>query len=174
MRKSNLCGYSDAYVLVKGTITITGSGPRNAANWIDKTNIEIIFSKCASFIDCINKITNFEVNNIKDLDGVLTRYNLIEWSNNYLEKSWSLWHYYKGELAATINNSDSFKFKIKITGKTLVTGNTKDNGIVIPLKCLSNFWRTLEMYLIDYNVNLILTWSADCVNSFANGTKNFQ
>ena len=60
-------------------------------------------------------------------------------------------------------HSESFKFKVKITGKIHVAGNTKDVEVITPLKCLSNFWRTLEMPLINCEVNLILTWSKDCV-----------
>ena len=52
---------------------------------------------------------------------------------------------------------------MKITGKTLNNGNTKEVEIIVPLKHLSNFWRTLEMPLINGKVNLILTWSSSCV-----------
>ena len=58
---------------------------------------------------------------------------------------------------------ESFKSKVKITGNTPAAGNAKDIEIIVPLKYLSNFWRTLEMSLISYEVNLILTWSKDCV-----------
>ena len=60
------------------------------------------------------------------------------------------------------NVTDSFNFKVKITGQTGNNG-TKDVEIMVPLKYLSNFWRTLEMPLIDCEVNLILTWSSTCV-----------
>ena len=65
----------------------------------------------------------------------------------------------------TDNTADyeSFKYKIKITRKTPDDGNRKDVEIIVPLKLLSNFWRTLEMTLINCEVNLILTWSNDCV-----------
>ena len=56
---------------------------------------------------------------------------------------------------------------MKITGKTLAYGNTKDVKIAVSLNYLSNFWRTLEMLLINCEINLILTWSTDCVTSFA-------
>ena len=70
--------------------------------------------------------------------------------------------------------SKSFKFKIKITGKTPAAGNTKDVEIIVPLKYLSNFWRTLEMLLINCEVNLILTWSSACVISSATGETKFK
>ena len=60
------------------------------------------------------------------------------------------------------NLTDSFNFKVKFTGQTRNNG-TKDVEIMVPLKYLSNFWRTLEMPLINCEVNLILTWSSTCV-----------
>ena len=70
-------------------------------------------------------------------------------------------------------NSESFKFKMKITGKTIATGNTKDVKIAVPLKCFSNFWRHLEMPLINCEIYLILFWSKDCINSSATGETKF-
>ena len=71
--------------------------------------------------------------------------NLIEYSDNSLETSGGLWQYYKDEPNDNIADSESFKSKVKITGKTPAAGNTKDVEIIVPLKYLSNFWRTLEM-----------------------------
>ena len=73
--------------------------------------------------------------------------------------SGSLWQYYRDDSNGTITESKWFKYKIKITGKTPATGNTKDVKIAVPLKYLSNFWRTVEMSLINPEINLILTWS---------------
>ena len=86
-------------------------------------------------------------------------YNLIEYSDNYSKPSGSLWQYYKDDPNDNITQSESFKSKIKITGKTPAAGNTKDVEIIVPLKYLKFFWRTLEMSLINFEVNLILTWS---------------
>ena len=72
-----------------------------------------------------------------------------------------------------INYSESFKSKIKITGKTLNNDNEKDVEIMVPLKYLSNFWRTLEMPLINCEVNLILTWSSTCVITNSTGEGRF-
>ena len=93
-------------------------------------------------------------------------YNLIEYSDNYAKTTGSLWQYCKDIPARNANNeififsdantTDSFKFKTKITGETGNNG-TKDVEIMVPLKYLSNFWRTLEMFLINREVNLILT-----------------
>ena len=99
-------------------------------------------------------------------------YNLIEYSDNYAKTTGSLWQYCKDIPARNANDeitefadgnaTDSFKFKLKITGRT-ENGGTKDVEIMIPLKYLSNFWRTLEMPLINCEVDLILTWSSSCV-----------
>ena len=84
-------------------------------------------------------------------------YNLIEYSDNYPKTSGSLWQYYRDEPNDSLIDSESFKSKIKITGKAPVAGNEKDVEIMVPLKYLSNFWRTIEMSLINCEVNLILT-----------------
>ena len=101
-------------------------------------------------------------------------YNLIEYSGNYSKQSGSLWQYYKDDPNNKMTQSNSFKSKIKITGKTPAAGNTKDVEIIVPLKYLSNFWRTLEMPLINCEVNLILTWSPTCVISSATGKTKFK
>ena len=72
-------------------------------------------------------------------------YNLIEYSDNYSKTSGSLWQYYKDSPNDNIRQSESFEFKIKITGKTPAADNTKYVETIVPLKYLSNFWRTLEM-----------------------------
>ena len=101
-------------------------------------------------------------------------YNLIEYSDNYSKTSGSIWQYYNDDPNNIITRSESFKTKIKITGKTPADGITKDVEIFVPLKNLSNFWRTLEMLLINCEVNLILTWSIDCVVSSATGETKFS
>ena len=72
-----------------------------------------------------------------------------------------------------MTQSQSFKSKIKITGKTPADGNMKDVEVMVPLKYLSNFWRTLEMPLINCEVEIILTWSKTCVISSATGETKF-
>ena len=96
-------------------------------------------------------------------------YNLIEYSDNYSKTSGRFWQYYKDGPNDNITQSESFKAKIKITEKTPGACNTKDVEIIVALKYLSNFWRTLEIPLINYEVNLILTWSPTCVISSATG-----
>ena len=86
-------------------------------------------------------------------------YNIAEYSNNYV-KTGSFWQYYKDDPNDNITESESFKFKARIRGKTPAACNTKDVEIAVPLKYLSDFWRTLEMQLIYCEVNLMLTWLA--------------
>ena len=100
--------------------------------------------------------------------------NLIEYSDHYLNTSVSLWQYYKDEPNDNIANSESFRSKIKIKGNTPDAGNQENLEIAVPLKYLSNFWRTLEMHLINCEINLILTWSENCVISSATGATKFK
>ena len=104
----------------------------------------------------------------------MVMYNLTKYSNNYLKTSGSLWQYYRDEPALNnagaidnfhaADNSVSFKFNEKITGKT-AHGGTKDVEEMVQLKYLNNFWRTLEMALINCEIYLILTWSEKSVLS---------
>ena len=170
MLKSSLCDYSDAYILVKGTFTVNSTAAQcDAAN---NTNKKVIFKNCAPFTNCISEINNMQIDNAKDIDIVMPIYNLIEYSINYAKTTGSLWQYCKDMPARNVNDeiiifdvnntTDSFKFKAKITGKAGNNG-TKDVEIMVPLKYVSNFWRTLEVPLINCEVNLILTWSSNCV-----------
>ena len=101
-------------------------------------------------------------------------YNLVEYSDNYSKTFARLWQYYKDNPNGNVTQSESFKSKTETTGKTPADGNTKDVQIIVPVKYLSNFWRTLEMPLIDCEVNLILTWTRTCVISSATGKAKFK
>ena len=166
MLRSSLCDYSDAYILVKGNISVNNIVTADAG--ANNTNKKVIFKNCAAFTKCISRINNTDIDNAQDIDIVMPTYNLIGYSDNYSKTSGSLWQYYKDDPNDNITQSESFKSKIKITGKTPAAGNTKDVEIIVPLKYLSNFWRTLEMPLINCEVNLILTWSANCVIVYTN------
>ena len=174
MLKSSLCDYSDTYILAEGTIAIAGEGAHAAARHADERDKGVAFN-CAPFINCISEINKTQLDNVKDIDIVMPMYNLIEYSDNYAKISGSLWQYFRDEPDDNddMDESKSFKSKIKITGKTPNNGNQKDVEIMVLLKCLSNFWRTLEMPLINCELNLILTWSSTCVISSSNGTGTF-
>ena len=89
MLKSSLCDYSDAYILVKGTITVNDTSAAGAA--ANDTNEKVVFKNCAPFTNCISEINNIQVDNAKDIDIVMPMYDLIEYSNNYSKTSGSLW-----------------------------------------------------------------------------------
>ena len=172
MLRSNLCDYADSYILVKGTIPITGAGDDAAARRADERNKEVTFKNCAPFTKCISIINNKDIDNAHDIDILMPMYNLIEYSDNYSKTSGILWQYYKNDPSDNLTDSKSFKSN-RITGNTPAAGNTKDFEIIVPLKYLSNFWRTLEMLLINCEVNLILTWSKDCVITNSTGERKF-
>ena len=117
-------------------------------------------------------INNTQTDNAKNIDIVMSMYNLIEYSDNYSKTSEVLWKYYRDEpfldangaitdFPADDNKSASFTFKTKIADK-IENSNTKDIKIVVPLKYFSNFWRNLRMPFINCEINLLLTWSASC------------
>ena len=170
MLKSSLCDYSDAYILVKGTIGVNNTAAAGAA--VNNNDRKVIFKNCAPFTNCISEINNTQVDNAKDIDIVIPMYSLIEYSDNYEKTTENLRQYCKDIPARNDNNeivlfrrnnlADSFNFKVKFIGQTGNNG-TKDDEIMVPLKHLSNFLRTLEMPLINCEVNLILTWSSTCV-----------
>ena len=169
MLKSSLCNYSNAYINVKGTITVpnTAAADANANN----ANKKVIFKNCTPFINRIREINNAQVDSAKDIDIVMQMYNLIEYSDNYSKTSGSSWQYCKDIPAVNNNNeivkfngtnaTDSDRFKARKIG-------TKSVEIMIPLKYSSNFWITLEMPLINCEINLILTWSTNCVTVYTN------
>ena len=170
MLKSSLFDYSDAYILVKGTITVNNIAAADAD--ASNTDKNVIFKNCAPFTNCISEVNNTQVDDAKDLDFVMSMYNLIEHSDNYSKESGSLWQYCKDIPAVDKNNNaivnftnnnltDSFNFKVKITCQTGEDG-TKNFEIMVSLSYLSVFWRSLELPLINCEINLILIWSANC------------
>ena len=189
MLRSGLCDFSDVYIVVKGDITLTKT---NGKGIIDIRNRFLAFKNSAPFTNWISKINNVLIDNVEDLDIVMPMYNLLENSKNYRKTTGSLSNYYRDEPnnpppnvddpptvncnADPITNSESFKYKSNITGKTSNTnqengenneqGNTKikkNLEIVVPLRYLRHFWRSLDMPLINCEVSLTLTWSENCV-----------
>ena len=129
--RSNICDYADAYIFVKGTMTITGAGDDDATKQLDERNKGVIFKNCAPFTKYMSKINNTDTDNAQDIHIVMPMYNLIEYSDNYPKTSGSLWQYYKDDPNDNMLQSESFKSKIKITGKTPLAGNTKDVEIIV-------------------------------------------
>ena len=185
MLRSSLCDYSDAYILVKGTITVTAPGVNNNANNIrDKRNRPVTLKNNAPFISCITRINGELIEDADDLDIVMSMYNLLEYSKNYRKTIGSLYNYYRDELsddAEDINfgnikvvNSNTFKYKNKIIGNTynvnagadgydVNKNGTQEVELAIPLKYLGNFWRALNIPLISCEVSLELKWDKNCI-----------
>ena len=115
MLRSSLCDYSDAYILVKGKITITEVGDNSAARPTDERDNGVASKNYAPFTNCKSEINNTQIDNGKDIDIVMPMYNLIEYSDNYAKISGSLWQYYIDEPNDNLAKSESFKSKIKIT-----------------------------------------------------------
>ena len=131
-------------------------GVGNAATAADRNNKQAIFNNFTHFTDCITETNDTQVDNAKNLDVVMLMYYLIKCSDNYSKTSGSLWQYCRAEPNSPIIESESFKFKSKFLY------NTNNEGIMnekttVPLKYLSNFWKNLEMPLINFEINLILT-----------------
>ena len=182
MLQWDLCDFSDAcIVVIVGDIVPKKDADRG---FIDIRN-RLAFKNNTPFTNCISKINNVLIDNAEDLDIVIPMYNLLEYSKNYRKTTDSFWNYYRDEPnnppavnynADPITNSEPFKYKSSIAGKTsnanqengenTEQGNTrtiKNPKIVVLLKLLSNFWKTLYMPLINCEVSLTLTWSENCV-----------
>ena len=164
--KPNLCDYAEAYILVGGTI--------RAINAVNATRLAL--KNCAPFTKCNLEINDEHVDTAENLDIVMPMYNLIEYSDNYQDSSATLYQYKRDEppeddavADLTADNFSSFKYKIKLLGNvTEVVGNTAgvkrlNVKIVVPLKYLNNFFRSLEMPLINCKIKLNLTWKKECV-----------
>ena len=150
MLRSDLCNYSDTQIVVKEEITVEGTKDANKKNLTFKNN--------ASFRSCTLKINNLFVHNVEYLDIVKLMYNLLEHSDSYSMTSGSLWNYYRDEVidAAKENVGDYrenskktiankyFEYKAKIIGRKPANNNTLYRDVVVPLKYLSNFWRSLD------------------------------
>ena len=164
--KSNLCDYSDAYILVTGDITATGDN-----------NTKVAFKNGAQFTKYIAHKNDKHVDGAENLDNIMPMHNLIEYSDNYSDISGSLWQFKRDESPVTnagnpdnnsVDNSTSFKYKSSSIGEsTTVDGNRvfKNVKIAVPLKYLSNFWISLEMPFINCKIHFEFNWSRDCVMS---------
>ena len=161
MLRSNLCDYSDAYILVKGAITVAAPGVKYGANNIrDKKYRPLILKNNAPFVSCITRINSELIEDADDLDIVIPMYNLLEYSKNYRKTIGSLYNYYKDELSddaddnnfdnIKVVNSEAFKYKNKIIGNTynadaddddydVNKNGTQEIELAIPLKHLGNF-----------------------------------
>ena len=121
MLRSSLCDYIDTYILVKGNTSVNNTAAADAD--ANNTNKKVIFKNCAPFTDRRSKTTNTQVDNAKDIDIVMSMYNLIEYGDNYSRTCVSLWQYFKNIPAVNnygnivdfngANATDSFNIKQK-------------------------------------------------------------
>ena len=179
MLRSDLSDFSDAYVVVKGTVTVSADERDR-----DEMNRQVDLKNNVPFISCISKINGVFVENAEDLDIVMPMHNLLKYSKIYSKTSASFWNYYRVELTDDTNdnngpnknviNSKSFKYKTSITGSTYnvprritdADGNAVNNPnyekkrgsreveIAVPLKHLGNFGDSLNIPLINCDVSL--------------------
>ena len=170
--KSNLCDYAEVYILIDGTIRAA------AAN----ANTRLALKNCAPFTKCNLEINDEHVDTAENLDLTMPMYKLIEYSDNYQDSSATLYQYKRDEppendavADLTADNSSSLKYKISLLGNLVVANNiTRINvKVVVPLKYLSNFFRSLEMPLINCKIKLNLTRKKECVLSTDNGNAVF-
>ena len=170
--KPNLCDYAEAYILIDGTIRAA------AAN----ANTKLALKICARFTKCNLEINDEHVNTAENLDITMSMHNLIEYSDNYQDSSATLYQYKRDEPPEanaindlTTDTLSSFKYKVELLGDPVLDGNIAKRSVkvVVPLKYLSNFFKSLEMSLINCKIKLNLTWKKECVLSNQDGAAVF-
>ena len=170
--KPNLCDYAEAYIFFDGTIRGTGGN----------NNTRLALKNCAPFTKCNLEINDEHVDTAENLDTVMPMYNLIEYSVNYQDSSATLYQYKRDEPPEdnaiddlTVNNSSSFEYKISLLDDPVLDGAIAKRNVkvVVPLKYLSNFFRSLEMPLNNCKIKLNLTWKKECVLSTDAGNAVF-
>ena len=163
--KPNLYDYSDAYVLVVGDIKVADVA----------TDTNFTFKNCVPFTRCVTHINEGHVQTAENLDIIMSMYSLIE-DFNYADSSGSLYQFKRDESPmndagnsnnVALDNLRFFKYKESLLGKAAdADGNDrslKNTKIVVPLKYLCNFFRLLEMPLINCKLHLELNWNNNCV-----------
>ena len=162
--KRNLCDYAEAYILIDGTISAA------AAN----ATTRLALKNCAPLTKFNLEINDEHVDTAENLDITIPMYNLIEYSDNYQDSSATLYQYKRDEppendavADLTADNSSSLKYKISLLGNPVVANDIAriNVKVALPLKYLSNFFRSLERPLINCKIKLNLTWKKECVIS---------
>ena len=154
-----MCDYSDAYILVIGN------------NQNKPANSVVAFKTCPPFHTCDVTINDEHVEKAEDLDIVMPMHNLLEYSDNYQESTGSLYQFKRDEPpddnADVANNTSNLVYKSKLISGT-DDNNVNSVKLVVPLKYVSSFFRSLEMPLVNCEIDLELTWHKDCMISSAN------
>ena len=144
--------YAEGYILVDGTIRAAAAD----------NNARLALKHCAPFTKCNLEVNDEHVDTAENLDIVMPMYNLIEYSDNYQDSSAMLYQYKRDEppesdavANLTADNSSSFNYKIKLLGDPVFDGAIAKRNVkvVVSLKYLSNFFRSLEMPLINCKIN---------------------
>ena len=164
--KPNLCDYSDAYILVTGDIKVAAVA----------ADANVAFKVCAPFTRCVTHMNDEHIETAEILDIIMPMYNLIAYSDNYADSFGILYQFKRDESPANdgenpsnvaLGNSASFKYKASLLGKADdIDGNDrslKNTKIVVSLKYLSIFFKSLEMPLINFKIHLELNWNNNCV-----------
>ena len=161
---NQVCDYSEAYILVTGDITARDGN----------ADTKVAFKICAPFARCVTHINDEHIDTAENLDIVMNMYNLIEYSYNYSITSGTVWQFIQndqtmnnGNLSDLTNSSISFKYKPSILGSPTAGNNglLKNAKIVTPLRYSSNFFRSLEMPVINCKIHLELNWTKNYVTS---------
>ena len=152
-----MCDYAEANILVDGTIRAA------AAN----ANARLALKNCVPITKCNLEFNDEHVDTVENLDIVMSMYNLIEYLDNYQDSSATFYQYKRDKPPEgdpipnlVVNNSNSFKYKVELLGDPVVANHIarRNVKVVVPLKYLSNFFRSLEMPLINCKIKLNLTW----------------
>ena len=163
-----MCDYAEAYILIDGIIRAAAAD----------ANTRLALKNCAPILSHNDE----HVDTAENLDITMPMYNLIEYSDNYQDSSATLYQYKRDEppeddtvADLTADNSSSLKYKISLLGNPVVANNIAriNVKVVVPLKYLSNFFRSLEMPLINCKIKLNLTWKKECVLSTDGGNAVF-
>ena len=164
--KPNLCGYAEAYILIDRTIKAEAAD----------ANTRLALKNCVPFTKCNLEINDEHVNTAENLDITMPMYNLIEYSDNYQDSSATLYQYKRDEPPETNALNDlTTNTSSSLLGNPVLDGNIAKRSVkvVVPLKYLSNFFRLLEMPLINCKIKLNLTWKKECVLSTDAGNAVF-
>ena len=165
--ESSVCDYPDAYILVTGNTNVAGGN----------NNTKVAFKNCSPFRKCRIEINETFIDEADFINITMPMYNLIEYSDNYSDTSGSLCQFKRDEIEKDAdltvdaqhipNNSSSYKYK-----SSLIT-NRNGAKIAVLLKYLSNFWRSLEIPLINCKVEFSLVWNENCILTRLAGNTTF-
>ena len=183
--KTFLCDYADAYILVTGDITVVGGA----------ANTNVAFKNCHPFVKSDIHLNDVHVENSNKLDVIMNMYNLIEYSDNYEDSTASLYQFKRQEPFAnsvnlTVDDSSSLKYKLGVletatnttindAGSRVLNANEnnpvwKNAKIIVLLKYISSFFRSLELPLTNAKLFIKLNYTKNSVKSDNAGESTFK